>query len=87
MKRERYEEAHAVLQYLHAHRSEEFIETEWTEIQAQVRFEARNNNKSALRRLFTRKYARRMLIGTLIINIAKLSGSNIIQVSRTIYPC
>lgn len=83
MKKERHEEAHACLEYLHAHRSGEFIEREWSEIQAQVRFEAQTHSKSALRQLFTRRFARRMLIGTLIINMCKLSGSNIIQVCTT----
>ncbi|KAK4508064.1 hypothetical protein PRZ48_001801 [Zasmidium cellare] len=77
--KERYEEAEATMRYLHAHRSQEFIARELTEMQAQIRLEKQHKTKSNFLRLFNRQYIRRTLLGTLIVNMCKLSGSNIIQ--------
>lgn len=79
MLKERYEEAEATMQYLHAHRSQEFISTELAEMQAQIRLEKQHKTKSNFLRLFKPQYIRRTLLGTLIVNMCKLSGSNIIQ--------
>lgn len=52
--RERHEEAGSTLRYLHAHRSEELITREWSEMQAQVRLEKQHKTKSNFLRLFSR---------------------------------
>ncbi|KAF7198364.1 High-affinity glucose transporter [Pseudocercospora fuligena] len=77
--RERYEEAESTMRYLHAHRSQDFISQEFNEMQAQVQLEAQHKTKSNLLRLFSKQYIRRTLLGTWIVQMCKLSGSNIIQ--------
>ncbi|GME61344.1 high-affinity glucose transporter [Neofusicoccum parvum] len=79
IQRERHEDALKVLRYLHVHRGEEWIMSEYTSMQGQIAFEAEMRTKSRYRDLFTRRYIRRTLLGCLIVNMTKLSGSNIIQ--------
>ena len=55
------------------------VSRELAEMQAQIRLEKQRKTKSNFRRLFNRQYIRRTLLGTLIVNMCKLSGSNIIQ--------
>lgn len=65
--------------YLHEHRGPEFVEREYAEMYSQIRLETANSNKAPLITLFSRRYLRRALLGCLIVNMAKLSGSNVIQ--------
>ncbi|KAI0023667.1 general substrate transporter [Xylariomycetidae sp. FL0641] len=83
-KKERYDEAKAVLYSLHAHRGAEVVETEFAEMCQQIRLEASVNQRANFRKLFTRRYARRLLLSCLIVNMMKLSGSNIIQNYQTL---
>ncbi|KAL0256767.1 hypothetical protein SLS55_009164 [Diplodia seriata] len=76
---ERHEDAIKVLRYLHVHRGEEWIATEYTTMQSQIAFESETRRRSSYRELFTKQYIRRTLLGCLIVNMTKLSGSNIIQ--------
>lgn len=77
--RERHEEAESTLHYLHAHRSPAFITTEFHEMQAQVHLESQHTPKSNFLRLFSKQFLRRTLLGTWIVQMCKLSGSNILQ--------
>ena len=79
IKQERYEEALGVLRRLHGARGEEFVQSQYTEIRDQLALEADIRQKSSLRTLFTPRYARRLLLACLIVNMTKLSGSQIIQ--------
>lgn len=79
VKQERYEEALGVLQRLHGARGEDFVQSQYTEIRDQLALEADIRKKSSLRTLFTPRYARRLLLACLIVNMTKLSGSQIIQ--------
>lgn len=65
--------------YLHGHRGDDFIEKEYSEMYAQIQFEAGAKKMSNFRNLFTKRYARRTLLACLAVNMMKLSGSNIIQ--------
>ncbi|KAI1390436.1 general substrate transporter [Hypoxylon trugodes] len=77
--KERYEDARKVMYYLHEHRGPEFIEHEYAEMSSQIRLETTRKSKSPFVTLFTRRYILRTLLGCLIVNMAKLSGSNVIQ--------
>ncbi|KAF4125352.1 putative arabinose efflux permease, MFS family [Geosmithia morbida] len=77
--KERYDEAKAVMYSLQAHRGSEVIEAEFAEMCSQIRLEANKKKKSRYTTLFTRQYLRRNLLACLIVNMTKLSGSNIIQ--------
>ncbi|CAG9977982.1 unnamed protein product [Clonostachys byssicola] len=77
--RERYEDARKVMYYIHEHRGPEFIEHEYSEMYSQIRLESTSKHKAPIMTLFTRQYIRRTLLGCLIVNMAKLSGSNVIQ--------
>lgn len=78
-KKERYEEAKAVMYSLHGHRGSDFIEKEYTEMCDQIHLEADTNSMANFTSLFTRQYIRRTLLACLTVNMMKLSGSNIIQ--------
>lgn len=77
--KERYDEAKTVMYSLHAHRGAEVVEAEFAEMCSQIQLEAHKKRTSRLSALFTRQYARRTLLACLIVNMTKLSGSNIIQ--------
>lgn len=77
--KERYEDARKAMNYLHAHRSQEFIDQEYAEMYSQIRLEMARKSSSPYLKLFTRRYIRRTLLGCLIVAMAKLSGSNVIQ--------
>lgn len=77
--KERFEESKKVMYSLHKGRGPELIEHEYNEMYSQTRLEATLSNKSSVRTLFTRRFMRRTLLGCLIVNMAKLSGSNVIQ--------
>lgn len=51
---------------------------------SQIAFESDMRRKGSYRELFTKKYIRRTLLGCLIVNMTKLSGSNIIQAYQTV---
>lgn len=84
IQRERHEDSKKVLRYLHSHRGEEWIATEYTSMCSQIAFESDMRRKGSYRELFTKKYIRRTLLGCLIVNMTKLSGSNIIQAYQTV---
>ncbi|KAI1340169.1 general substrate transporter [Xylariaceae sp. FL0016] len=79
MQKERYDEAKQVMYHLHAHRGAAFIESEYAEMHAQIQLEADRQKNVKYTAIFTRQYIRRTLLGCLIVNMTKLSGSNIIQ--------
>lgn len=64
---------------LHGHRGAEVIEAEFSEMCEQIRLERSAKSMTNFLNLFTRKYIRRTLLACLIVNMMKLSGSNIIQ--------
>lgn len=78
-KKERYDEAKKVMYSLHGHRGAEVIESEFTEMCDQIRHEAQSKNVRNFVNLFTKRFLRRTLLACLIVNMMKLSGSNIIQ--------
>ncbi|KAH7025524.1 hypothetical protein B0J12DRAFT_790215, partial [Macrophomina phaseolina] len=84
IQRERHEDSLKVLRYLHAHRREEWIVSEYTAMQSQIAFESEMHRRSSYRELFTKRYIRRTLLGCLVINMTKLSDSNIIQAYQTV---
>lgn len=77
--KERYDEAKRVMYQLHGHRGTEAIEAEFAEMCLQIQFEKSKKNMTNFWNLFTRQYMRRTLLAILIVNMMKLSGSNIIQ--------
>lgn len=77
--KERYEDARKVMHSLHGHRGSEVIEAEFSEMCEQIRLERSAKSMTNFKNLFTRKYIRRTLLSCLIVNMMKLSGSNIIQ--------
>ncbi|KAH8880850.1 general substrate transporter [Thozetella sp. PMI_491] len=84
MQKERYDDAKKVMVYLHEHRGLEFIDREYSEMYAQLQLDNSLERQSNYRLLFTRQYLRRTLLGCLIVNMTKLSGSNIIQNYQTV---
>ncbi|KAJ9134120.1 MFS sugar transporter [Pleurostoma richardsiae] len=79
VRQERHEDALAVLQRLHGARGDEFVQRQYTEIRDQLALEADIRKRSSLRVLFTPRYGRRLFLACLIVNMTKLSGSQIIQ--------
>ncbi|KAI8312625.1 hypothetical protein K4K59_005735 [Colletotrichum sp. SAR11_240] len=79
VKQERHEDAIKVLRRLHGARGEDFVQRQYVEIRDQLALEADLRRQSSLKILFTRQYARRMLLACLIVNMTKLSGSQVIQ--------
>ncbi|KAI8270741.1 hypothetical protein K4K58_008573 [Colletotrichum sp. SAR11_239] len=79
VKQERHEDAVKVLRRLHGARGEDFVQHQYVEIRDQLALEADLRRQSSLKILFTRQYARRMLLACLIVNMTKLSGSQVIQ--------
>ncbi|KAI8167005.1 hypothetical protein K4K49_011173 [Colletotrichum sp. SAR 10_70] len=79
VKQERHEDAIKVLRRLHGARGEDFVQHQYVEIRDQLALEADLRRQSSLKILFTRQYARRMLLACLIVNMTKLSGSQVIQ--------
>lgn len=79
VKQERHEDAVKVLRRLHGARGEDFVQRQYVEIRDQLALEADLRRQSSLKILFTRQYARRMLLACLIVNMTKLSGSQVIQ--------
>lgn len=77
--KERYTEAKEVMYSLHGHRGSDFIAAEFSEMYSQIQYERSTDSRANFMKLFTRKYMRRTLIACLIVNMMKLSGSNIIQ--------
>lgn len=77
--KERGDEAKKVMYYLFGHRGSSFVEKEYAEMYAQIRFEAQNKQMGSFWLLFTRRYIRRTLLSCLTVNMMKLSGSNVIQ--------
>lgn len=64
---------------MQSHRGAEVIEAEFSEMVHQIQLEASRRSLSNFWALFTKKYARRLLLSCLIVNMMKLSGSNVIQ--------
>ncbi|KAF0315081.1 hypothetical protein GQ607_017692 [Colletotrichum asianum] len=79
VKQERHEDAVKVLRRLHGARGENFVQHQYVEIRDQLALEADLRRQSSLKILFTRQYARRLLLACLIVNMTKLSGSQVIQ--------
>ncbi|KAI0434369.1 general substrate transporter [Xylaria sp. FL1042] len=77
--RERYSDAKKVMYSLHGHRGEDVVEAEFSEMCEQIRLEAGSNKMENFKKLFTRQYIRRTLLACLIVNMQKLSGSNVLQ--------
>ncbi|KAH8172177.1 sugar transporter domain-containing protein [Sarocladium implicatum] len=77
--KERHEESKAVMYKLHGHRGAEVIESEFAEMCQQIQLEKSKKNMHNFWNLFTKQYIRRTLLAVLIVNMMKLSGSNIIQ--------
>ncbi|KAH7305947.1 general substrate transporter [Stachybotrys elegans] len=77
--KERYDDAKKVMEYLHSHRTSEFIEEEYKSMYDQIRLEQSQRNLNSFSSLFTRRYARRLLLACLTVNMMKLSGSNVIN--------
>lgn len=82
--KEKYEEAKRVMYYLHTHRGAEVIEKEFSEMCEQIQLEKNRKSSSNFLNLFTKKYIRRTLLVILIVQMMKLSGSNIIQTYQSI---
>ncbi|KAF4919988.1 High-affinity glucose transporter [Colletotrichum viniferum] len=82
VKQERHEDAVKVLRRLHGARGEDFVQHQYVEIRDQLALEADLCRQSSLKILFTRQYARRMLLACLIVNMTKLSGSQVIIKKR-----
>lgn len=78
-KKERYDEAKKVMYSLHGHRGSEVIEKEYSDMCQQIQLESHANSMGNFTSLFTRQYMRRTLLVCLLVNMQKLSGSNIIQ--------
>lgn len=77
--KERHDEAKKVMYKLHGHRGSETIEAEFAEMCQQIQLEKSKKNMANFWNLFTKQYIRRTLLAILIVNMMKLSGSNIIQ--------
>ncbi|KAI0811336.1 general substrate transporter [Xylaria sp. FL0064] len=77
--RERYSDAKKVMYSLHGHRGDDIVEAEFTEMCEQIRLEAGSKKMENFKKLFTRQYIRRTLLACLIVNMQKLSGSNVLQ--------
>ncbi|KAI1114056.1 general substrate transporter [Nemania sp. NC0429] len=77
--KERYNDAKKVMYALHGHRGDEVVESEFSEMCEQIRWEAGARKRDNFFKLFTRQYMRRMLLACLIVNMQKLSGSNVLQ--------
>ncbi|KAH9905028.1 general substrate transporter [Xylariomycetidae sp. FL2044] len=77
--KERHDDAKKVMYSLHGHRGAEVVESEFAEMCQQIQIETKNDIWGNFVKLFTPKYARRLLLSCLIVNMMKLSGSNIIQ--------
>lgn len=77
--KERYDEAKKVMYSLHGHRGSEVIEKEYSDMCQQIQLDSHANSMSNFMSLFTRQYMRRTLLVCLLVNMQKLSGSNIIQ--------
>lgn len=77
--KERHDEAKAVMYKLHTHRGAETIEAEFAEMCQQIQLEKSKKNMANFWTLFTKQYIRRTLLAVLIVNMMKLSGSNVIQ--------
>ncbi|TLD30835.1 hypothetical protein PspLS_01793 [Pyricularia sp. CBS 133598] len=84
MQKQRYEDAKKVMHYLHEHRGATFVEAEYTKMHEQLMIEEKRKTGARWGVLFTRRYIRRTLLGCLIVNMTKLSGSNIIQNYQTL---
>ncbi|EJT75713.1 hypothetical protein GGTG_05645 [Gaeumannomyces tritici R3-111a-1] len=84
MQKQQYEDAKKTMHYLHEHRGEDFIEQEYARMYEQIAIEANRKKAARWGVLFTRRYIRRTLLGCLIVNMTKLSGSNIIQNYQTL---
>ncbi|KAI0190600.1 general substrate transporter [Astrocystis sublimbata] len=77
--RERYTDAKKVMYSLHGHRGDDVVEAEFAEMCEQIRLEAGPTKMDNFKKLFTRQYIRRTLLACLIVNMQKLSGSNVLQ--------
>lgn len=64
---------------LHGHRGEDVVEAEFAEMCEQIKLEAGSGKMDNFKKLFTRQYIRRTLLACLIVNMQKLSGSNVLQ--------
>ncbi|EKG22497.1 General substrate transporter [Macrophomina phaseolina MS6] len=53
-------------------------------MQSQIAFEPEMRRRSSYRELFTKRYVRRTFLGCLVIDMTKLSDSNIIQACQTV---
>ncbi|KAI1420475.1 general substrate transporter [Xylaria sp. FL1777] len=76
---ERYGDAKKVMYSLHGHRGDDVVEAEFAEMCEQIRLEAGSSKMENFKKLFTRQYIRRTLLACLIVNMQKLSGSNVLQ--------
>ncbi|TGJ87195.1 hypothetical protein E0Z10_g1604 [Xylaria hypoxylon] len=72
-------DAKKVVYSLHGHRGDDVVETEFAEMCEQIRLEAGSSKRENFKKLFSRQYIRRTLLACLIVNMQKLSGSNVLQ--------
>ncbi|KAI0970198.1 general substrate transporter [Xylaria arbuscula] len=79
VQQERYGDAKKVMYSLHGHRGDDVVETEFAEMCEQIRLESGPSKMENFKKLFTRQYIRRTLLACLIVNMQKLSGSNVLQ--------
>ncbi|KAI0470023.1 hypothetical protein GGR56DRAFT_678875 [Xylariaceae sp. FL0804] len=77
--REVWDEVKKFVYSLHGHRGEEVVKAEFSIICDQARLAAGITTTETFKELFTKYYARRLLLSCLAANVMKLSGSDIIQ--------